>query len=85
MADLTYTVERFENGVLVSTRTVTKPADQVNLETITEQAVTALNDNTTYIALSNPSNAQVAAQVKALTRQNNKIIRLILGRLDSTE
>lgn len=54
--------------------------------------------NTTYIGIASPSNAQVAAQVKALTQQNNALyaqvtaltkqntalIRLALGLLDST-
>ena len=57
----------------------------LNYDTIVAQAVGALVSNTAYIDLATPTNAQVAAQVKALTRQNNKIIRLVLGRLDGTD
>ena len=56
-----------------------------NRDTIEEQAGAALDANTAYLAIATPTNAQVAAQVKALTRQNNKIIRLALGRLDGTD
>lgn len=62
-----------------------KPVEQVNRETIEAQAVTALTANTAYLAVNNPSQAQAIAQVEALTRQVNKLIRLVLNRLDDTE
>lgn len=50
----------------------------------------AVAGNTTYIGLASPTNAQVAAEVKALAQQNNVIIptllrtiRLLLGALDA--
>lgn len=53
-------------------------------------ARTAVANNTTYIGITSPTNAQVAAQVKALTNQNNVIIpallrlaRLALSQLDA--
>ena len=52
-----------------------------NRGTIVQQAQGALASNAAYIALASPTNAQVAAQVKALTRQNNKIIRLLLSQI----
>lgn len=48
--------------------------------TITTQATTALGVNRTFLALATPTNAQVVAQVRALTRQNNGIIRLLVNR-----
>lgn len=52
----------------------------------------AVAGNTTFIALGTPTNAQVVAQVKALSQQNNVIIptllrtiRLVLGALDDTQ
>ena len=39
-----------------------------------QQAAQAVADNDTYLALGSPSNAQVAAQVRKLTQQNNRII-----------
>jgi hypothetical protein len=55
-----------------------------NRTTIVEQATTALTDNATFIAIATPTTAQNAAQIKALTRQVNKLIRLAIGKLDAT-
>lgn len=55
-----------------------------NGATIRTQAATALDTNATYLAIAAPTNAQIAAQVKALTRQSNGLIRLTIGQLDST-
>jgi len=49
--------------------------------TITTQATTAIGVNRTFLALATPTNAQVVAQVRALTRQNNGIIRLLVNRV----
>lgn len=56
-----------------------------NRATIEAQAATAIQANKTFLALASPSNAQIAAQVKALTRQNNGVIRLVLGQLDAAD
>ena len=48
--------------------------------TITTQATTAIGLNRTFLALVTPSNAEVVAQVRRLTRQNNGIIRLLVNR-----
>jgi hypothetical protein len=83
-----------------------------NNTTIRSQAQTALqtnadalalpnptSGNNTYLAIGSPTNAQVAAQVRALTQQNNalvaqvraltqqnsKLIRLALGLFDGTD
>lgn len=58
--------------------------EQANRTTLEQQAVGALDTNRTFLAIASPTNAQIVAQVKALTRQNNGFIRLILGRLDGT-
>ena len=55
-----------------------------NRATMVTQATTALAGNATYIALASPSAAQNTAQIKALTQQNNKIIRLLVNKLDAT-
>jgi mRNA degradation ribonuclease J1/J2 len=57
-----------------------------NRETLEQQAQAALEQNRAAIA-ANPSTvtlAQVAGQVQALSAQNNALIRLVLGLLDST-
>lgn len=56
-----------------------------NRRTIEQQAETALDTNRTFLDRSSPTNAQIAAQVKALTRQNSGLIRLVLNRLDGTD
>ena len=95
-ATRTYTTYNAQ-GILTNSRPYT-PEEHVNADatavvetasrnrdSIEEQAGAALDANTAYLGLATPTNAQVAAQVKALTRQNNKIIRLVLGRLDGTD
>lgn len=80
MATRQQAVETYQNGQLVGTRTVTYDvsAEQVNDETIRAQALAALTTNRTYIALASPSTAQNTAQIKALTRQVDGIIRLLV-------
>jgi len=55
---------------------------EANSTTIRTQAETAMAGNTTFLALATPTNAQTLAQVKALTRQNQGLIRLALGKFD---
>lgn len=62
-----------------------EPAEKANDRTIRQQARDALTANRSFVAIASPSNAQNAAQVKALTRQNNGLIRLLLGLLDGTD
>lgn len=59
--------------------------EQTNATTLHVRAGQALAVNTTFLALPSQTNAQLAAQVKALTRQNNGLIRLILNRFDATD
>lgn len=56
-----------------------------NESTIRAQAAQALATNRAFLAIATPTNAQTLAQVKALTRQTNGIIRLLLGALDGTD
>ena len=56
-----------------------------NNATIRTQATTALDTNRTFIALASPTQAQTLAQVKALSRQMNGLIRLQLGQLDGID
>ena len=52
-----------------------------NRLTIEQQAALALQANRDFIA-STPTNADAVAQVKALSRQMNGVIRLLLNELD---
>jgi hypothetical protein len=56
-----------------------------NRVAIEEQAAQALDVNRTFLALATPTNAQTLAQVKALSRQNVRVIRLLLNQLDGTD
>lgn len=55
-----------------------------NQATIISQAQGALTTNATYIALASPTTAQNTAQIKALSQQVDKLIRLALGLFDAT-
>lgn len=54
-----------------------------NQATLTSRAQTALTNNATFLAINNPTTAQAITQVKALTRQVDGIIRLLLDQVDS--
>lgn len=63
------------------TTSETESARFDNQATIMRQAQGALTANATYLAAGQPTNAQVVAQVRALTQQNNRIIRLLLSQI----
>ena len=60
-------------------------AATANGQTLRQQATQALAANRTYIGLTSPTAAQTTAQVKALSRQMNGLIRLFLCQLDGTD
>lgn len=81
-----YTVEDGKGNVVEQgTYTVTTTPEQDNQDAIRAAAAQALASNRQYVGLSSPTAAQTAAQVKALTRQQNGLIRLLLGQLDNTD
>lgn len=47
------------------------------LADLLSQADGAISTNDTYIGLASPTNAQVAAQVRALTQQNQRVIKVM--------
>jgi hypothetical protein len=55
--------------------------DQANQQAILDKAALAISTNDTFIAIASPSTAQAITQVKALTRECNGLIRLLLGSL----
>lgn len=59
----------------------TASANQAALQA---KAQTALTNNTTYLAIGSPTNAQVAAQVVALTKQVDALIKLTIQSLSDT-
>ena len=64
--------------------TITFSGDSATQQTIRNAAANALSNNAAYLALANPNNAQVVAQVSALTRQVDGLIRLAVGNFAGT-
>lgn len=52
-----------------------------NREALLTKATAAVVVNNAFLAVASPTNAQVVAQVRALTRQNNALIKLITNNL----
>ena len=73
-----------DGRVLSSKPVVRDVTTDTNRQTIEQQAAQALDTNRAFLALASPNNAQTLAQVRALTRQNQGVIRLLLGQLDDT-
>lgn len=61
------------------------PPEETNAATLRDKITVGLAANVAYLAIGAPSAAQVAAQVRALTRQNIALGRLVLGRLDAID
>ena len=57
---------------------------EVNEATIRGRAATALATNAAFLALTSPTNAQVLAQTKIVTRECTALIRLVLRLLNTT-
>ena len=57
------------------------PEQDANAADLRTKAQTALTNNAAFLAIANPSAAQNAAQAKALTRQVNAVIRILLNQL----
>lgn len=55
------------------------------LDVLRSKARRALDGNNTFLALQSPTQAQVLAQERALTRQVTALIRIALGLSDSIE
>lgn len=76
------TVAAWRADVLANAGTVNPRPD--NLLAMQQKARAALTANVTYLANANPSNADNAAQIRALTRQVDVLIKLTLNLLDDT-
>ena len=61
---------------LEADRRIAEATSSANESDLTAKAQAAVSGNNTYLGLTSPTNAQVAAQVKALTRQSNALIKL---------
>lgn len=77
--------ETYENGRLIDFREVEEDPEVVNARQIRERAVSAMQNNRDFLAKSSPTNAELATQVKALTRQTQGLIRMALNQFDGTD
>ncbi len=77
------------DGIVDAARTVTTTpkagTSAANADELRDKATAALTANATYLALPSPTNAQNLAQIRALTREANALVRLLLGSLDSLD
>ena len=62
----------------------TKRDNPVRLDLV-DKLKTNLTDNKTFLAITAPTNAQNAAQIKQITRQVNRLIRLAINDLSTSE
>jgi hypothetical protein len=62
----------------------TRNTQATNQATLQQQGITALTNNQNYLGIASPTNAQVVAQVQALTKQMDGVIRLLLNQLNAT-
>lgn len=75
---------RTANGGTVERRIKTG-SDADRAQQLQLRLVQAITVNTTYIALGSPSAAQNTAQIKALTRQVQAVLRLAQGQLSQVD
>lgn len=72
-------------GDLVRTEETEISQEQARWEQLEQNLRQALVDNRAFVAQPNPNAAALTAQVRALTRQQNKMIRLVLQLFDGTD
>lgn len=86
VSDPTERISNYDTALLAAEAGETLPrVESANEATIRDRTSGALATNATFLGLASPTNAQIAAQVKALARQNNGLIRLALRRFDSAD
>jgi len=69
----------------VETQRLVFTLSEENRTSINAFLKTAIDENKVYTALTAPTTTQNTKQIKALTKQTNKMIRLMLNLLDSAE
>lgn len=72
-------------GNVLDERVETLPPERANRDAIEQTLRQAFTTNRDYIATTGPTAVQTTAQVKALSRQINALLRLTFGLLDGTD
>lgn len=71
-------------GAAVCQPTYVAPLDRANADALRIKLQNALTANAAYLALATPTNADVVAQVRLLTRECSGIMRMVGNWLDTT-
>lgn len=77
-----------DGGQVVVGAPIPKPEptpEVVTGRTLRDRAAAALDANRLFLDDKSPTNAEVLTQVRALTRQNQGLIRLVLNKLDGVD
>jgi hypothetical protein len=82
--DITGLAVRPEVGWTYDGTTFTEPQAHKNQRTLQQRLDQAIARNQTYLAIPNPTAAQIASQVNALTNQVQALIRIQRNQLDDT-
>lgn len=73
-------VQTYKDGALVADQPIVVDVTvESTVADLASKVRSALATNNTFVGLASPSTAQVTAQVKALTRENTAIIKLLAG------
>ena len=83
--DYTPTQEELDQQALSQAQQAVEEQREANRVTLQDRAENAIQGNKDFLALPSPSNAEVVAQIKELTKQNNALIRLVVQKLDATD
>lgn len=74
-----------EAGWTYDGTTFTEPVPDVNRRSLTDKMQGARASNATFMGLGSPTNAQLAQQVRSLTRQVNSLMRIASNDLDTID
>ncbi len=80
-----YRVTNAQGAVIGEDREAILSGAALTEQSLRSKAAVALQANAAFLAKATPTNAEVTAQVKLLTRECNALIRLVLSQLDTDD